>query len=264
MPPGAGHVDVIDGHWPRSSRASDRRVDRASRSAASRLPRSPRPCRSMRQSSARRGAAAARGHPVRDGRARTPPAMAGMPRYVVVRWIARNRSGPVSQEPTSATHRSPGPARMTICSRSTAARRSGDARRRAAVTSLVPIAATTASPAIPERRGPSQARQDRHRLQCTTPDMTGPRRPQATGSCGRTSCSPAHPAGRRPDHRSRVPPIVPSPQAPRRHVVRYVAGRLDREDRRQEAEDQQHREGDHRPDPDGGEGDLAHRCVHVR
>ena len=31
----------------------------------------------------------------------------------------------------------------------------------------------------------------------------------------------------------------------------------------QEAEDEQHREGDHRPDPNGGEGDLAHRCVHV-
>ena len=42
-----------------------------------------------------------------------------------------------------------------------------------------------------------------------------------------------------------------------------LAGRLDGEDRRQESEDEQHREGDHRPDPNGGEGDLAHRCVHV-
>jgi hypothetical protein len=29
-------------------------------------------------------------------------------------------------------------------------------------------------------------------------------------------------AGRHPDHRSREPTIVPSPQAARRHVVRYV------------------------------------------
>jgi len=31
-----------------------------------------------------------------------------------------------------------------------------------------------------------------------------------------------------------------------------LAGRLDGEDRRQESEDEQHREGDHRPDPNGG------------
>ena len=57
--------------------------------------------------------------------------------------------------------------------------------------------------------------------------------------------------------------VVPSPQAPRRAENLLRAGRLDCEDRGQEAEDQEHRESDHEPDPEGGEGELAHRCVHV-
>ena len=42
-----------------------------------------------------------------------------------------------------------------------------------------------------------------------------------------------------------------------------LAGCLDREDRWQDSEDQEHREGDHRPEANGGESDLAHRCLHV-
>ena len=75
------------------------------------------------------------------------------------------------------------------------------------------------------------------------------------------SCSPAHrrvgaptiAVGRR---------VVPSPQAPRRQIVELHAGRLDREDRGQETEDQEHRDRDQERSPDGRDGDLARGCVH--
>ena len=49
-------------------------------------------------------------------------------------------------------------------------------------------------------------------------NVTGPRRPQATGSCGLMSCSPTHPAGRRATIAVECHRVVPSPQAPRRHM----------------------------------------------
>ena len=42
-----------------------------------------------------------------------------------------------------------------------------------------------------------------------------------------------------------------------------LAGRLDCQDRGKKAKDQEHRKRDHGPDPESGEGDLAHRCVHA-
>src|SRR3954453_16724863 len=56
--------------------------------------------------------------------------------------------------------------------------------------------------------------------------------------------------------------VVPSPQV-RDVMYSLLGGRLDREDRREETEDEHHRERDHEPDPCCGEGDLAHRCVHA-
>ena len=41
------------------------------------------------------------------------------------------------------------------------------------------------------------------------------------------------------------------------------AGRLDCQDSGEEAEDQEHGQPDHEPDPDDGDGNLAHRCVHA-
>ena len=58
-------------------------------------------------------------------------------------------------------------------------------------------------------------------IHATRPDVTGPRRPQSDGVPWPDESLTDSSAGRHIDHRSRAPPIVPSPQAPRRHVVRY-------------------------------------------
>ncbi len=88
-------------------------------------------------------------------------------------------------------------------------------------------------------------------VQCRHQDMTGPRHPQATGSCGREAPLTGASGGSAARHASRVPPIVPSPpKATRRRFCVLRTGRLDREDRRQQAEDEKHREGDERPGPD--------------
>ena len=94
-------------------------------------------------------------------------------------------------------------------------------------------------------------------------DMTGPRRPQSDGVLWPEESltdSPARSA-LRPSQSSAAD--RPEPPGAETSCSPLRAGRLDREDRWEEAEDQQHREGDHRPDPDGRDGDLAHRCVHA-
>ena len=95
------------------------------------------------------------------------------------------------------------------------------------------------------------------------PDMTGPRRPKRRGPvAGRAAHQLIGGSASRPSQSRAADRPVPPGRETSCSPLR--AGRLDREDRRQEAEDQQHGEGDHRPESDGGESDLAHRCVHVR
>ena len=92
-------------------------------------------------------------------------------------------------------------------------------------------------------------------------DMTGPRRPQAAGSCGRLAAhQPIGGWAPRPSQSGAA--SSRGPQAPRRQIVELHAGRLDREDRGQETEDQEHRDRDQERSPDGRDGDLARGCVH--
>jgi hypothetical protein len=91
-------------------------------------------------------------------------------------------------------------------------------------------------------------------------DRTPP--PPSSGVLWPNELLTSPPAGGRPDHRSRAP-RRPEPQAPRRQIVELHAGRLDREDRGQETEDQEHRDRDQERSPDGRDGDLARGCVHA-